>query len=83
MATQRAAEVEAAPARPCGVGGDDVHGAGGQHGADGQVDEEDRPPVDELGERAAQQDADGGAGAADGAPDAERLGSLAGRGSWW
>ena len=47
--------------------------ADGDADADGQVDEEDGAPVDELGERPAQQDADGGAGAADGAPDAERL----------
>ena len=66
-----------------GVGREDVLAAAASAGADGQVDEEDRAPVDELGERAAQEDADGGAGAADRAPDAERLGALARRGSWW
>ena len=51
--------------------------AGGERDPDGQVDEEDQAPVDELGERAAEQHAEGRAGAADGAPGAERLGPLA------
>ena len=53
---------------------------GGRAQPDGEVDEEDRAPVDELGQHAAEEHADGGAGAADRAPDAERLGALAGRG---
>ena len=48
--------------RHCGradVGGHDpASRATATRDADGQVDEEDRPPVDELGERAAEQDAD-------------------------
>ena len=73
---QRAAQVEAAPLRPGRVGGQQLHRAGGQGEADGQVDEEDRAPVDELGQHAAEQHADRGAGAADRAPDAQRLGTL-------
>ena len=73
---QGAAQIEAAPLRPLRVGGQEVQGAGGEHQADGEVDEEDRAPVDELGQHAAEQDADGGARAADRAPDAERLGAL-------
>ena len=68
-----AAEVEAAPARLLGVGRHDLAGAVGERGGDGQVDEEDQPPVDELGEHAAEEDAERGAGAADGAPGGERL----------
>ena len=62
--------------------GTSVQRAGGEREADRQVDEEDRAPVDELGQRAAQQHADRGAGAADRAPDAERLGALAALGRW-
>jgi hypothetical protein len=43
---ERAAHVQSAPARPNGVGRDDVHRRDGQDGPDGQVDEEDRAPVD-------------------------------------
>ena len=68
-----AAEIEAAPLGSSDVGGHDLHRCDGDADADGQVDEEDGSPVDELSERPAQQDADGGAGAADGTPDAERL----------
>src|SRR5581483_2941250 len=68
-----AADVEAAPARLLLVGGDGPAGAVGERGGDGQVDEEDQPPVDELGEQAAEEDAECGAGAADGTPGGERL----------
>ena len=55
------------------VGGHDLHRCHGDADADGHVDEEDGSPVDEFSERPAQQDADRGAGAANGSPDAERL----------
>jgi len=67
------AEVEADPLRSSDVGGHDVHRSGSDGDADGQIDQEDGSPVDEFGERAAQQDTDSGAGAAHGTPDAERL----------
>jgi hypothetical protein len=66
-------EVEADPLRSSDVGGHDVHRSGSDADADGQIDQEDGSPVDEFGERAAQQDTDSGAGAAHGTPDAERL----------
>jgi hypothetical protein len=69
---ERAAQVEAAPLGPRRVGGQQVRGAGREQKADRQVDEEDRAPVDELGEHAAEQDADGGAGAAHRTPGAQR-----------
>ena len=71
-----AAEVQAAPLRFARVGGDDLARGGGERDGDRQVDEEDRPPVGELGEDATEQDADRGAGAADGAPGGERLRAL-------
>ena len=40
---------------------------------DGEIDEEDHPPVGELGEQAAGEDADRRARAADCAPGGERL----------
>ena len=51
--------------------------ADGERDPDGEVDEEDQAPVDELGERAAEQDAERRAGAADRAPGAQRPGPLA------
>ena len=74
---QRAAEIEAAPAGARRVGRHDVQRAGAERQPDGQVDEEDQPPVDELGQRAAEQHAERRAGAADRAPRAQRLGPLA------
>jgi hypothetical protein len=68
-----AAEVEAAPPRARDVRRNHLDGGGRDTDAHGEVDEEDGPPVDDLGQRAAQQHADGGAGAADGSPHAERL----------
>jgi hypothetical protein len=57
------------------VGGDDPHGAQRQEHADGDVDEEDRLPADELRQSAAEQHADRRAGTADCAPDAECVGA--------
>jgi hypothetical protein len=76
VASKRAAQIEAAPLRPDRVGGQELDGGSAQKHADGQIDEEDRAPVDELGQHAAEEYAAGGAGAADRAPDAERLGTL-------
>ena len=70
-------EVEAAPPRPLASAGTIFSAATASDDADGQVDEEDRAPVDELGQRAAEQDADRRAGAADRTPGAERLRPLA------
>ena len=69
----RAAEVEPTPARLLGVGGNDLAGAEGERDGDRQVDEEDQPPVSDLGEHAAEEDAERGAGATDGTPGGERL----------
>ena len=55
------------------VGRHDLPGGDGERGRDGQVDEEDHPPVGELGEHAADEDADRGARAADRTPGGERL----------
>ena len=68
-----ACEVEAAPARLLRVGRDDLQGGDEQRCGDGEVDVEDRPPVGELGEDAADEDADRRAGSADCAPGGERL----------
>jgi hypothetical protein len=51
---QRAAQIEPAPLRPRVVGGEDPRGATGDQEADGNVDEEDGAPVDELGQDAAE-----------------------------
>ena len=68
-----ACEVEAAPARLLRVGRDDLQRGDEQRRGDGEVDVEDHPPVGELGEDAADEDADRRAGAADCAPGGERL----------
>ena len=68
-----AAEVEAAPARLLASAGTTLQGGEREHGGDGQVDEEDQPPVDELGQHAADEDAERGAGTADRTPGGERL----------
>ena len=68
-----AAQVESAPPRLGGVGRDDLQGGDGERDGDGEVDEEDHPPVGELGEEAADENADRGAGTADCAPGSERL----------
>ena len=69
-----------APARsPCR--GRRPAGACAAHGrddADRQVDEEDPVPVDDLGDHAAEQQADRAAGGGDEAVDADRLGLLPG-----
>ena len=81
-AARRAGRGRATAAAPASAGRRCVAPAA-RSSADGQVDEEDRAPVDELGQHAAEQDADRGAGAADRAPDAERLGALgAVEGAW-
>ena len=74
-------EVEAAPARLLGVGRDDLQGGDEQRCGDGEVDVEDRPPVGELGEDAADEDADRRARSADCAPSGERLPASCGRGT--
>ena len=67
------ADVEPTPARLLRVGGHDLAGADGERDRDRQVDEEDQPPVGDLGEDAAEEDAERGAGATDRAPGGERL----------
>jgi hypothetical protein len=59
-----------------GVGGHEAPDAMGDGDADREIDEEDRAPVQPLGEGPAEQDADRGARTADGTPDPERLGAL-------
>ena len=63
-----AAKVESAPARVGCVGSDEPPRGNREAETDGDVDQEDRLPADELGQRSAQQDSDRGAGPADGAP---------------
>ena len=56
-----------------GVGGDDLQCGDRECGCDGEVDVEDHPPVGELGQDAADEDADRSTCAADGSPGGERL----------
>src|SRR5439155_19962434 len=55
---ESAAQVEAAPTRLLGVGGDDLLGGDGEDGGDGEVDEEDQSPVGDLGEQTTDENAD-------------------------
>ena len=57
----------------CGVGRDDLQCGDRECRGDGEVDVEDHPPVGELGQDAADEDADRSACAADCAPGGERL----------
>ena len=66
-------KVEAAPARLLRVGRDELERGDQEDGGDGDVDVEDRAPVGGLGEDAADEDADGGAGSADCSPGGLRL----------
>ena len=66
-------EVEAPPARLLSVGRDDLQGGDEQCRGDGEVDVEDRSPVGELSENAADEDADRRAGSTDCAPSCEHL----------
>ena len=75
-----ACEVEAAPARLLRVSRDDLQRGDEQDCGDGEVDVEDRPPVGELGEDAADEDADRRARSADCTPGGERLRALRARG---
>ena len=68
-----AAEVETPPPRLLDVGRDDLQRGDRERGCDGEVDVEDRPPVGVLRQDAADEDADRGTCAADGAPGGERL----------
>ena len=72
-----APEVETPPARLRGVGGDDLQCGDRECCGDGEVDVEDHPPVGELGQHAADEDADRSTCAADGSPRGERLRTLA------
>ena len=67
------AEVEPAPARLLRIGGHDLHCGDRECRCDRQIDVEDHPPVAELGEDAADEDADRGARASDCSPGGERL----------
>src|SRR5438034_1143520 len=64
----RAAEVEPSPARLLRIGGHDLHCGDRECRCDRQIDVEDHPPVGELGEETADEDADRGARASDGSP---------------
>ena len=64
------------PARLLGVGRDDLQSGDRERCCDGEVDVEDHPPVGELGQDAAGEDADRSACAADGSPGSERLRAL-------
>jgi hypothetical protein len=66
-------EVEPSPARLLRVAGHDFQGSDGQCRCDGQIDVEDHPPVAELGEKAADEDADRRACASDCSPGGERF----------
>ena len=66
-------EVEATPTRLLAVGRDDLPRGDEKRRGDGEVDVEDCPPVGELGENAADEDADRRARSADCAPSCERL----------
>ena len=72
-AKQGAGDVEATPARLGFVARDDFQGGDCEPDRDRDVDVEDEAPVADLGEHAADEDADRGAGAADCAPGCERL----------
>ena len=69
----RACEVETTPARLLRISRNDLQRGKQQDRRDGEVDVEDRPPVGELGEDAADEDADRRARAADRTPRRERL----------
>ena len=68
-----AAEVETLPARLLRVGRDDLQRGDRECRCDGEIDVEDHPPVAELGQDAADEDADRSACAADGSPGGESL----------
>jgi hypothetical protein len=59
-----------------GVGRNDFDCRYGEAEADRDVDQEDRLPADERGERAAEEHADGGACATDGAPGTQCTGAF-------
>ncbi len=58
------------------VGRDDLPRSQEQRNGDREIDVEDRAPVSQLGQHAAEEDADRGAGPADSAPGAKRPGAL-------
>jgi hypothetical protein len=68
----RTQEVKPPPPRLVRVGGNDCQGGRGERDGDREVDVEDQPPV-ELGQEAADEDADRSASAADRSPGSERL----------
>ena len=72
-AKQGAGYVEATPARLGFVTRDDFQGGDCEPDRDWDVDEEDQAPVADLGQDAADEDANRRAGAADCAPGCERL----------
>src|SRR6266508_1170002 len=79
---QGSTEVEPSPAWRLCIGGHDLQGGDRQCRCDRQIDVEDHPPVAELGEDAADEDAECGACASDCSPGGERfrpLVSLEGR----
>ena len=75
-ADQGAGYVEATPARLGVVTRDDLQGGDCEPDRDRDVDVEDEAPVADLGEDAADEDADRRAGTADRTPGRERLGPL-------
>ena len=75
-AEQGAGYVEATPARLLDIAGMTFRAAAASADRDGDVDVEDEAPVADLGEDAADEDADRCAGAADRTPGCERLGPL-------
>ena len=68
--------VESSPLGPGGVGRDDLDCRDGEGEADRDVDQEDRLPADERGERTAEEHADCGAGATDRAPGTQCASAL-------
>ena len=70
---ERAAQIHPAPTRLLGVGRDDLERGDRERDCDREVDEEDHPPVGELGEEPADEHADRRTCAADRAPGGERL----------
>ena len=75
-AEQGAGDVEATPARLGDIARDDLQCGDGEADRDGDVDVEDEAPVADLGEDAADEDADRSTGSADRTPGRERLRAL-------
>ena len=69
----RAAEVKTAPIRLVRVGRYDLERGHGEHGGDRKIDVKDHPPVGDLGQQAADENADRGASTADRCPGGERF----------